>query len=206
MDVLAVNACEICGTMMLNADIVTYKGRWTCSEKCRRNVLGAAASDHSSSYDGGGDSFSDSEIDPDDICKVCGGYEPGLVMPCGVCGDSLCDTCAPVCVPCDASVCSGCMDGDACRTCNSIFESRSYQEFKQHSNRSFAVKTPLQFQLFLDKLSKHKGVNIDLDDRDEDGLELHPPLPPLPKVAGPDQRTIDDYVMQALVLAPPPPT
>ena len=207
------NACEMCGTMMLNEDIVTHMGHWICSAKCGRHVPDDPASEHSSSYDGGGDSLSDSDspaavyaessLDPDEICALCGGYYPGVVVPCGVCGEALCDTCAVDCVPCDAGVCSGCIKGDTCRTCTSVFESRSYQEFKQHSNQSFAVKSPQQFQSFLDKLSKHKGIDPDLDDRDEDGLERSPPLAPLPKVAPPGQRVIDDYVRPALLLSPP---
>ena len=213
MDVLTVYKykCEKCGILAPKEDLVAYLvGLWMCRSYCG---LEALASDHSSSYDGGGDSLSDSSppaaeyaespLDPDQICVLCGGYYPGSVVPCGVCGDALCDACSVDCVPCDAGVCSGCMKGNTCRTCESIYKSRSFHEFELHSNLSTTARTPLQFQLFLDKLSKHKGVIIDLDDRDEDGLELNPPLPPLPKVAPPGQRVIDDYIQQTLILSPP---
>ncbi len=201
MDVLAANKCEMCGDLTLNEDIVTHMGHWLCRAKCGRDV---PASDHSSSYDGGGDSLSDSSsIEFDNICPLCEGlYTDGLAQ-CDVCGGGLCDTCVLPCVTCDAGVCLGCIKGDMCRTCESIFDSRSFYQFKKTSYFSTTVRTPLEFQWFLDQLSEHKGAIIDLDDRDEDGLELHPPLLPLPKVAPPGQRVIDDYVKRVLLLSPP---
>ena len=170
------------------------------------------ASDHSSSYDGGGDSLTDCDVSaedsvhPDDICARCGEYQKDMDA-CYDCRESSCysQSCVKACVACKTEVCNVCFNEDLklCPTCLELFEVRYVDHFARKRRCSNSVQSPLKFQHLLDRITEAMGIDPEYELRGEDGIEAWPPLPPLPKQAGRSQRTIDAYVRPALLLIPP---
>lgn len=183
-----------------------------------------AASDHSSSYDGGGDSLTnsdsssdempsppppplplspESELDPCDICACCYSYGKGMPV-CSDCHNSNCfsNVCSKACVACKREVCNACLGRETklCPTCIKLFEWRDIAHFIKE--RSLPA-SPLAFQKVLDRISEVMGLDPEYESRGEDGLERWPPLQPLPKHLPPGQAVIDAYVRPALLLVPP---
>lgn len=178
------------------------------------------ASDHSSSYDGGGDSLTDCDVSPEDsvhpdeICARCGEYQKGM-DECNGCRESNCysQSCVKDCVACKTEVCNVCFNEEPklCSTCLEMFEARDVAGYNKMQSRLATYNrvhftnlgSPLEFQKLLDRITEAMGIDPEYELRGEDGLERWPPLPPLPKQAGRSQRTIDTYVRPALLLVPP---
>jgi hypothetical protein len=86
-------------------------------------------------------------------------------------------------------VCTHCMTGPVCTTCQQVWESRSVHDV----GGNVCVRTPSEFQNFLDKISEEKGVDPEYELRGEDGLEVWPPPLDLPKEAPPGQAVLGTF-------------
>jgi hypothetical protein len=124
-------------------------------------------------------------------CPRCDGWACiDCLQKCARCGNEVCDNCVMECVPCETLICTHCATGSVCTTCHEVWESRSVHDVEGN----VSVRTPLEFQQYLDKISDEKGVDPQYELRGDDGLELWPPLLPLPEKAGLGQRTMGDFV------------
>lgn len=188
-----------------------WKGSWIIDGRPATTQDMEDTSDHSSSYDGGGDSLTDvddssdhpsSSEDEDDLCTClgCGQNDATFVIhTCPRCEEDFCNRCRTECVGCEVPMCTAC--DPVCVKCNDLYEMRSIHILRRdHDMLEYEIQSPSDFQEFLDRVSVHKGVDLEMEHRGEDGLERWPPLEPLPKVPTDGQYVIDDFVKRVPVL------
>lgn len=188
-----------------------WKASWVMDGRPTTTQEMGEESDHSSSCDGVGDSVTDvestanepssSESEPTiPLCWDCGQSDPTFLNVCSRCEDTICDKCKDECVGCEVPMCTACEA--VCVKCEDLYEMRSIHVVRRsHHMLEYEIKSPSDFQEFLDRVSVYKGVDLEMEHRGEDGIERWPPLEPLPMFAEDGQHLIDDYVKKVPVLA-----